>query len=219
MRKANKPKIFEDLLSGSSTNYSESLDNKEIFVLDGGNLLHKIKWEHQKTFAEICASYIRYVKKQFGGETRIVFDGYPMTPTTKDQTHAERTKGTGVGSQINFSSTTPLTVSKEVFLSNLTNKQAFINLLTDPFKENGITVICAENYADMLIATTAIDCSKTNLSSERIQIYLYCCVTMWVRTTIKLFLKHKTDAGKSKIWLKTWQLKNYISSCPCIFRM
>ena len=43
MRKANKPKLFEDLLSVSSTNYSERLDNKEIFVLDGGNLLHKIK--------------------------------------------------------------------------------------------------------------------------------------------------------------------------------
>ena len=48
MRKANKPQLFEDLLSVSSTNYSESLDNKEILVLDGGNLLHKIKWEHQK---------------------------------------------------------------------------------------------------------------------------------------------------------------------------
>ena len=71
------------------------------------------------------------MKKQFGGETRIVFDGNPMTPTTEDQTHAERSKGTGVGSQIHFSAITPLTVSKVVFLSNLTNKKAFINLLTD----------------------------------------------------------------------------------------
>ena len=109
----------------------------------------------------MCASYIRYVKKQFGGETQIVFDGYSMTPTTKDQTHAERTT-IGVGPQIHFSATTPLTVSKAVFLSNLTNKQAFINLLTDTFRENVITAICAENDADLLIATTAIDCSKTN---------------------------------------------------------
>ena len=73
-------------------------------------------------FAEICASYIQYVRKQFGGETLIVFDGYPMIPTTKDQTHtAEQTKGTGIGPKVHFSATTPLTVSKAVFLSNLTN--------------------------------------------------------------------------------------------------
>ena len=160
MRKANKPKLFEDLHSVSSTDYSESLGNMEIFVLDGGNLLHKIKWEQQKTFAEICATYIRYARKQFWGETLIVFDGYPMIPTTKDQTHTERTKGTGIGPKIHFSATTPLTVSKAVFLSNLTNKQAFINLLADRFRENEIDIICAEEDADLLIAKTAVDYSK-----------------------------------------------------------
>ena len=115
MRKANKPMLFKDLHSISTTDYSKSLGNNEIFALHGRKLLHKIKRE-QKTFAEICASYNWYMRKQFWGECRIVFDGYPIIPATKNQTQAEQTKGTCIVPKINFSTTSLLSISKAVFL-------------------------------------------------------------------------------------------------------
>ena len=42
--------------------------------------------------------------------------------------------------------------SKQAFLANVSNKQAFINMLSDALNHN-------KGDADLLIATTAIDCA------------------------------------------------------------
>ena len=46
-------------------------------VLDGGALLHKIKWKTKTTYREICHQYIEFVRRMYGeySEVCIVFDG------------------------------------------------------------------------------------------------------------------------------------------------
>ena len=63
------------------------------YVLDGGSLLHKVPWTVGHTFAQICHSYVTYIKKRYGNCPTIVFDGGYDAASTKDTAHVRRTKG------------------------------------------------------------------------------------------------------------------------------
>ena len=157
MRSAKKPKLLESLLK-YSTDATTNPETNAKYVHDGGALLQKIKWEKQMTYAAISSLYINYVEKHYGSHCIVVFDSYPEIPSTKDQTHAKRSKK--VGPEIKISPTAPLTVSKEIFLSNLKNKQNIINFIATCLEQNHIEVRSADDDADVLIATTAVECSE-----------------------------------------------------------
>ena len=97
-------------------------------VLDGGALLHRITWPHGfQTYQDICALYCDYVSRNFG-PVIVVFDGYRI-PSTKYTTYQRRTSGE-VGIEDTFTGDMKLTMSKDVFLSNVANKQNFIDMLS-----------------------------------------------------------------------------------------
>ena len=96
------------------------------------------------------------MKGTFGDHTKIVFDGYPSAPTTKDTTHLKRTKGKK-GRLVKFSHNTKLTMSKDKFPLNKENKQVFLQGLTSYMNLNGIESVQSYADADVLIATTAIE--------------------------------------------------------------
>ena len=50
-------------------------------------------WKKGEKFAEICQRYVDYVVLNFGKDAGVMFDGYPMLPTTKDTTRVRRSKG------------------------------------------------------------------------------------------------------------------------------
>ena len=62
------------------------------------------------------------------GPAIVVFDGYRI-PSTKYTTHQRRTGGK-VGIEVTFTGDMKLTMSKDVFLSNIANKQNFIDMLS-----------------------------------------------------------------------------------------
>ena len=64
--------------------------------------------------------YTAYVLKKYG-EAVVVFDGYDGK-STKDMTHQRRTKGQA-GVTVTFISDMQLTMKKDRFLANKTNKQ------------------------------------------------------------------------------------------------
>ena len=82
-----------------------------------------------ETFDTICDSCVNYVKPRYGNAL-IVCDGYAVEPSTKDPTHQCMTAG-GIGITICFTADMCLTSSKETFLSNTKNKQAFIFIFSD----------------------------------------------------------------------------------------
>ena len=65
-------------------------EETDVFILDGGSLLHKVHWENNSTYLDISNSYLKYVKAKYGNAI-VVFDGYPEGPSTKDNTHTRRT--------------------------------------------------------------------------------------------------------------------------------
>ena len=120
------------------------------YVLDGGALLHRILWPSGEKFDSICSRYDQYVWDKYRSPI-IVFDGYQNGPSTEDNTHSRRTKSS-IAAEMRFTGDMICSVKKDVFLSNKTNKQRFITLLSSHLEQNNIVVIHAEADADVLVA-------------------------------------------------------------------
>ena len=128
-------------------------------MLDGGTLLHRITWPHGfPTYQDICALYCDYLSRNFGPAI-VVFDGYRI-PSTKYTTHQRRTGGK-VGTEDTFTGDMKLTMSKDVFLSNVADKHNFIDMLSHYLQLAGCLTEHAEEDVDLLIEQTAVQSAAT----------------------------------------------------------
>ncbi len=71
-------------------------------------------------------TYSDYVLNKYG-EAIVVFDGYEVA-STKDSTHMRRNKAK-LGPVVSFTSDMKLSGTKDLFLSNKTNKQNYVTML------------------------------------------------------------------------------------------
>ena len=102
---------------------------------------------------------MRYVGDRYGTAV-IVFDGYVSAPSTKDVVHIRRARSHS-SPLVNFTKDMVCTMKKDDFLANQTNKQRFINLLSDDLQRQHNDVLHARADADVLIVETAIACANT----------------------------------------------------------
>lgn len=72
MRKIAKSKIFDMFQTETNAiNHKESL-----FIIDGGMLLHRVRWSQNDLLSDILDKYVSYLKGHFGNDIIVVFDGY-----------------------------------------------------------------------------------------------------------------------------------------------
>ena len=161
MREADKPVLAEEILK--IVGEHAVFPKRPIYVLDGGNLLFKIKCKKGVTFEDIFKSYVQYVLKNHGINTTIVFDGYPEIPSTKDTTHFRR-KANKLGRSVNISPHMKLNMSKQAFLSVLKNKHLFNKLLAEYINsgDSGLKAVQDNGDADYLLAKTAVSLQEEN---------------------------------------------------------
>ena len=147
------------------------------YVLDGGALLHRILWPSGEKFDAICSLYVQYVWDKYRSPV-IVLDGYQNGPSTEDNTYSRRTKSS-IAAEMRFTGDVICSMKKDVFLSNMTNKQRFITLLSSHLQQNNIVVIHAEADADVLVAQTAIESAASNdtvlVGDDTDLLILLCC--------------------------------------------
>lgn len=72
MRKTNKSTLFKCF---KPIIYEMDTSNAT-YIIDGGFLLHRVIWHQDDTFQCIFNKYIAYLKKHFGSNVIVVFDGY-----------------------------------------------------------------------------------------------------------------------------------------------
>lgn len=72
-----------------------------IYVLDGGALLHRVKWAKKATYKDIAQQYVRYVRSKYGNSC-IVFDGYEQGPSIKDHEHQKSCEDVQMSSSVNL---------------------------------------------------------------------------------------------------------------------
>ena len=78
MRKPDKPAIRKYLVGNNSVPESSQMG---CYVLDGGALLHRVRWMKDETYQETLQRYAQHVERY--GKCTIVFDGYGR-PWIKD---------------------------------------------------------------------------------------------------------------------------------------
>ena len=110
------------------------------------------------TFSSIFDSYVKPVDP-IGANIDIIFDGY-LDSNIKDCCHRKRNPIQS--NNIEFASAMRLDCRKDLFLSNSSNKQAFINLLTIWLLGAGHNVVQHTGDADRLIADRVVDLADGN---------------------------------------------------------
>ena len=153
MRKAIKSKLGQALKKDISPKLYKP--NEVFHVLDGGALLHKVKWLPGKSYQLILEQYSRYIKKKYG-RACIVFDGYGNGPSTKDHEHKRRAGRMCAHVNLDNIQMVP-TCNQEVFLKNDQNKAHFISLLSEELRKEGHDVRNSIWDADTQIVSAALD--------------------------------------------------------------
>ena len=108
--------------------------------------------------------YTKYVTRKYG-EAIVIFDGYEGT-STKDMTHQRRAGGR-TGATVTFDEGMPVTMKKDEFLANNTNKQQFINMLSGQLQKKNCQTYHASGDADLLIVQKAVESSTTTNTAHR----------------------------------------------------
>ena len=154
MRKANKAMLKKAI----TQNIEPSEENPyTMYVIDGGALLHKVKWIPNSTYLQVADQYLTYVRTKYG-RACVVFDGYEAGPSTKDHEHIRRSGN--VAPNISVKLSNQAHKQQEAFLKNEHNKTQLIKILTEKFKEEGHHIRNSESDADTLIVSTAIDYAR-----------------------------------------------------------
>ena len=208
-RQASKSTLAEYLWS--SAKEETTLPNENIhFVLDGGSLLHKLPWQRGSTYNQLAEMYAEFVARKYKNAT-IVFDGYSTQQTTKAAPHIRR-HGTSV--QVNFTGDMILQDTREKFLANPSNKQRFINLLSETLMKLGFQIHHAKDDADCLIVKTTLDVtasSTTVLIGEDTDLL----VLLLCHVTDNLYGVYFMPSGrKAKLWdIKTARAQIGTETC------
>lgn len=129
-------------------------------VVDGGWLLHKVKWQLGLRYVDVVDQYIAFVSKRFGLSAVIVFDGYETGPSIKDHEHSRRAAKSSP--DIVFDCNIPAYKNQGAFLSNSRNKAQFVAFLITSLQIKGYTVYQAKDDADTLIVEKALEFAHTN---------------------------------------------------------
>lgn len=157
MRKNKKSELFTVF---QTSLVSDSLLSTFSYVIDGGFLLHQINWSHGKTYEEVFQQYYRYIVTNYNERSIVVFDGYNSEQFGVKSYERYRRKEKNVAADVVFDANMLISLTQTKFLSNIGNKQKFVELLAKYLRDNGMTVFQADEDADILIVNTAIDLSK-----------------------------------------------------------
>ena len=107
-------------------------------------------------FDNILHKYVNYIIRHYTKNSIVIFYGYPDALSTKSVERLRRTQKS-IGREINFNIQTKITFAQEKFLSNNDHKKKMIDLLREELTKNDIKNDQAEENADLLIITTAIE--------------------------------------------------------------
>ena len=153
MRKPVKSQLAQYLTLNVQSANEPSI--KTLQVIDGGALLHRIKWGKKAAYKDIVEQYVYYIRARYGGSSCIVFDGYGYGPSIKDHEHRRRIKKTYADIHLNESIMAHN--NQQVFFSNNKNKNQFVQLQSHYLRQDSQIVYNSTGDADTMIVKCALD--------------------------------------------------------------
>lgn len=206
MRKSQKSLLAKALQDGVQPNV---VNAEAKYVLDGGALLHRVKWKKKTTYKEIALQYVKYVRTRYG-DCCIVFDGYDNGPSIKDHEHKQR-----MGkccADIQLSESIKAHEDQQAFLSNEKNKSQFISLLTESLKADEQEVHNSTGDADTLIVECALKLSRegreVSVVADDTDI-LVLLMYHWKQDMADVYFH--SEASRTKQGLKVWKIRDIVT--------
>ncbi|XP_071642214.1 uncharacterized protein [Temnothorax longispinosus] len=153
MRKSKKSDLYKSLTPMAADQFT--LTGSRV-IIDGGFLLHRVVWSLGNTYTDIFKTYEAYIRKHYGFNCIVVFDGYGDDSLGAKNYERMRRTNKNFGADVTFTEDMVATMNQAKFLSNDKNKSRLIKYLSKHLETAGIAVKQADHDADRLIVTTAI---------------------------------------------------------------
>ena len=153
MRKTVKSALANRLKS-NVTPCSEGLENP-FYIIDGGHLLHAVKWPRDCTYVHLCETYAALVINHYGTDSTVIFDGYTDRMSTK-VAEQQRRATQHTSPDILFEPEMVASTPQNQFLGNRHNKATLITRLKSTLENAGISCSQSTADADHLISSTAL---------------------------------------------------------------
>lgn len=157
--KADKPALAQAILKHSGERTDSVLQTPpatDHYVIDGGSLLHRLKWEPNSPYLRIAKSYANFVTARYFRPT-VIFDGY-ATPTVKDSTHVRRSPNPGP--TVTMMHKAEFRSRRETVLSNAQNKDQLIKMITPFLSTANCIAMQSRDDADLDLALAACKSAK-----------------------------------------------------------
>ena len=157
MRKVDKSELGREIkknVRNIMPDYATQFPPDSIPVIDGGWLLHFIRWKKNNTYADVLGQYSSFLRTKYG-MCCVLFDGYEYD-STKDHEHKRRQTGK-VSASIVIAENAQVHRDQQAFFSNEKNKTNFISLLTTHLRGTGHQVEVSCGDADTLIVSGALE--------------------------------------------------------------
>jgi len=218
MRPADKPKMREAFIGKTKQSTPVGID-----VLDGGDILHTVRWSQNTSYDDILKKYVVYIRKHYG-TCYVVFDGYDE-PSTKDHEHIRRSAGCKTSANITIIITHTAHNNQEAFLNNSNNKSQFISLLCEYLMRDNQHVHRSTGDADTLVISVSLQLARDgfqntvhgirdcldNISPELKAFLLFMDAFTGCDTNSSIFNKGKQSIVK--LMAKSLELQQ----CACVF--
>ncbi len=165
MRKTQKSLLLKVLFPDVANVKNENSHSFETTVVDGGALIHRVRWAKDTSFSKIAFTYFDYIRKNYSNPT-VVFDGYEHA-TTKDHERMRR-------NSIPQSSLTAIVPENSVpytqsrYFSLEANKKEFVKFLSGYLLSRGVCVVNCPGDADSEIVRIAINAASQNVGTTAV---------------------------------------------------
>ena len=205
MRKSVKSQLAQALGNAVQPSAEKA---QAMHVLDGGALIHRVKWLKKVTYKDITMQYVNYVRARYG-ECCIVFDGYEQGPSIKDHEHQRRVGKTCA--DIQLSESTKAHSDQQAFLSNEKNKNQFITLVSQCLEADGHIVHTSTGDADTLIVECALQFARqgreVSVVADDTDV-LVLLMYHWNQNMADVYFH--SEAKRSKKGLKVWKIQDLV---------
>jgi len=177
-------------------------------VVDGGALLHRVRWQKVSTYSLTADHHVRYVINKYGRNAVVVFDGYCSGPSTKDHEHVHRSAR--VAAAVAISPDTVVHPNQAAFLANSQNKTAFISFLVKHLKDANVQVMEATGDADTQICSTAIhkaaDVETVTVVADDTDVPIL-LTHHWQTSMADIYMKHEARGKSSEAFISIRKVK------------
>ena len=203
MRDPDKPSLRKVIMSDINAAKKEEMGIPDSYVLDGGALLHRVRWFKGMTFNAVAAAYSNYIRKHYAGKITVVFDGYE-DEGTKSHEHLRR-NSIPQSCMVDIHKENPVPFTQDRFLSNTENKANFVKFLSNHLKQTGFDTVDCPGDADSTIVKTGLEIARMSLKHVTV---------VADDTDIAVLLVHHWEDEMADIfflqerWNKSWSIKN-----------